>query len=101
MQKLLPNWTVLFLPLSLHSSLLRELWHDPRTVGGRDALYHQVKQAYLGISRRRVWTFLKNQETHQRLRKQNVHPRVVQPLVSLKPGSMAIDLIDMQSPETM
>jgi transposase InsO family protein len=72
------------------------LYNDPARTGNRDVLYARVSAAFLGISRRRVWRYLLGQQTHQVLRARRVHPRVVQPLLSVKPFRMwAMDLINM------
>jgi transposase InsO family protein len=72
------------------------LYNDPARTGNRDVLYARVSAAFLGISRRRVWRYLQGQQTHQVLRARRVHPRVVQPLLSLKPFRVwAMDLINM------
>ena len=77
--------------------VLQELYDDPRTGAnpGRDRLYARVKERYVGISRRRVQDFLRQQETYQlhlAVRRQ----RVVQPVVASRPlERWQMDLIDL------
>ena len=58
-------------------------------------MYDRVRKKYVGISRRRIMTFLKNQESWQ-LRKADKIPRVTRPIVVKEPNvHVQADLIDM------
>ena len=72
------------------------MFSDPLTVGGRDKIYERIKEKYIGISRRNIMNYLKNQETWQ-LRKPVPKNHVTRPIISNSIGShLEMDLIDMQ-----
>ena len=83
-------------PESRISAILNKMYADPMTIGGRDKIYERIKEKYVGISRRNIMEYLKNQETWQ-LRKNVPKNHVTRPIISKGVGShLEMDLIDMQ-----
>ena len=74
--------------------ILSKVYHDAKARFGRDRLYSLVRES--GVSRRQVAAWLRTQEVHQLF-----HPtrarRTVRPTIPLKPGTVAIDIVDMSS----
>ena len=63
---------------------------------GRDRFFGLVQQRYIGVSRRSIDTFLKNQELHQLVARPR-RQRVVRPITASKPMERwQADLVDMQ-----
>lgn len=93
------TWKEVVSPAKVNE-ILTELYENPLTTGGRDKLFSQIKDKYVGISRQHIMAFLKNQESWQ-LRK---------PVSTIKTSSVSsiipkgpkiwyqIDLIDFQLP---
>jgi transposase InsO family protein len=78
-------------------TVLTQTYADPATKGGRDKMYWRLRSKYIGISRRRVMEFLRNQETHQIHSKPNP-VRIQQPIVASRPHERwQMDLIDMSN----
>lgn len=74
--------------------ILAELYSNPLVTGNRDRLYAYVEERYVGISRRRVMLFLKNQESYQ-LRVRINKPKITQPIVNFEVnGHWQMDLFD-------
>ena len=103
-QNLDGNWRIFFgtkelIPKSEMEQLLTRMYEDPTTGGnvGRDRFYHRIHQQYLGISRRDVDRFIKNDEVHQ------IHLQITNKLHVVKPLGVPkgpnqvwqMDLIDM------
>ena len=45
--------------------ILQQAYHDPLTSGGRDQMFQRLQQHYIGISRRRIMSYLANEESWQ------------------------------------
>jgi len=76
--------------------IIREASRNPRFMGGRDRMFHHLKQRYFGISRRAIARFLEHDsvnQTHRPLKKQ-ITSRPI--FVSDKAKHAQIDLVDMQ-----
>jgi transposase InsO family protein len=66
------------------NDVLTKLYYDAATtVNGRDRLYQKVSEKYIGISRRKVQEFLRNQESYQ-LHLKPIKVKLVNPIVSYK-----------------
>jgi len=49
---------LLMIPTELADVLLKFIYDDPKTTGGRDQIYQYVQENFAGISRRRAMEFL-------------------------------------------
>jgi transposase InsO family protein len=83
-------------------AVLTRLYNDPSTKAtGRDQLYDKVKDRYIGISRRRVMTFLRNQTDWQLHRPSHTGSRkccVHQPQAVIEVHrKWQMDLVDLSS----
>ena len=79
------------------NTIIKAMYADPTTHGGRDKLYEHIKERYIGISRRDVMAFLEASETHQThmpLKGRETTRRIVP---SAPDRFAEIDLIDMQT----
>jgi len=56
---------LLIIPWEHIDLLLQSVYKDPKVTGGRDQIYQYIKENFVGISRRRIMKFLRNQESHQ------------------------------------
>ena len=84
---------VIVVPIEQIDSVLAQLYKSLGDIG-RDRFYALIKQRYIGISRRDVYKFLSNQETHQLV--QPVHRQINKPIVASKPlERLQVDLIDL------
>ena len=84
-------------PWETRNATIKLMYSNPLFTGGRDRLYEHISERYLGISRRCVADFLKNNETHQ------VHQplpkrRITRPIIIGGANRVVqIDLVDMQT----
>ena len=77
--------------------VLAELSRDPRTGGSRDRVFERASQRFVGVSRRAVMAWLRDQEVWQ-LRQPSFAPAIRQPIVSTRPFQRTqADLVDMRS----
>jgi transposase InsO family protein len=53
------------IPYEQRNEVLARMYADPKLTGGRDRLFEHVKEKYVGISRRDIMQYLRNNETHQ------------------------------------
>lgn len=75
--------------------VLQQVYNDPKLTGGRDRVYDYVEERYVGISRRTIMEFLKNQESYQ-LRAPVKKPKITSPIFSAElNGHWQMDLVDM------
>jgi transposase InsO family protein len=81
----------------LHDVLAR-LYADPRAAAAsRDRLFEHTSRDFVGISRRAIMDWLRNQEVWQ-LRQPAFAPTIRQPIVSTRPFQrMQADLVDMRA----
>ena len=85
------------IPKETVPSVLARVYADPSQQAGRDKLHHKLQQNYIGISRRCIMAFLKNQETHQ-VHQPKPKRTINQASVILNAFSrLQIDLIDMST----
>jgi hypothetical protein len=53
------------IPYEQRNEVLARMYADPKLTGGRDRLFEHVKEKYVGISRRDIMQYFRNNETHQ------------------------------------
>jgi transposase InsO family protein len=87
---------LLIIPQEHIDLLLQFVYKDPKVTGGRDRIYQYIKENFVGVSRRRIMEFLRNQESYQ-LRFREKKPRITTPIFSSEVnGHWQADLIDFQ-----
>jgi len=87
---------LLIIPQEHIDLLLHSVYKDPKMRGGRDQIYQYIKENFVGVSRRRIMEFLRNQESYQ-LWFREKKPRITTPIfISEVNGHWQVDLINFQ-----
>lgn len=76
---------------------LKKLYYEEKNFIGRDRLYELVKTKDLGISRRQVMDWLKDQEMHQLYNPVKTKPKIQPTVLNAPFKQVGVDLIDMSN----
>lgn len=92
------NKNLLVVKQSQIKPLLRKIYNDAKThKNGRESLYNNVKSKYIGISKRKMFDFLKNQENYQ-IHRPVIKEKVNRPIVLSGPHKQwQVDLVDLSN----
>lgn len=87
----------IYVPVDERSAIIQQFLDDPRTTGGRDRLFENIRKQYSNVSRNDVAEHLRNDPTHQIHRPLKRQMRI-RPIVTNDKGKIAqVDLIDVSN----